>query len=163
MGTQRSRLSAALGQPSQVIQPSLPPPALQEALWTVAQPALPPGRIVPKLATGPPRSTVEKAIEAVPEAEAWPADEAAAQRKQIALLERRLAKLNGLLDTREEEVAQLRATKVEDTGLPSTYREIQGIALDDAQGEAKKEMMSLLFQANLKLHRGISSQTPSGD
>jgi len=154
---QRRRLSTALGQPARV------EPEASGPFWTVARRALPPARINPPAPPGAPELTVEKAIETVRDAGAWPADESPGQRKQITLLERRLAKLNGLLDSHEAELARLRTQETVDTGIASTYREPQGITADDEQGEAKKALMDVLFKANLKLQQGISSQTQSAD
>jgi hypothetical protein len=38
-----------------------------------------------------------------------------------------------------------------DVGVPSIYREVQGLSADAAQHERKREMMRSIFEANLAL------------
>lgn len=75
----------------------------------------------------------------------------AAFRKEIRQLERRLRKMNGLLEDREDELRRLVANGRVDSGLASLYREVQGIRDDSPLAETKREMMSSIFEANRKL------------
>lgn len=101
---------------------------------------------------------LDQAIATVREAGAWPQELSPDYRKKVDLLERRLAKVSGLLESNELEIRRLRQMKATNSGLASEYREVQGIAADDDQAEAKKEMMSAIFGANLKLHERIRAQ-----
>ena len=40
-----------------------------------------------------------------------------------------------------------------DGGISSIYRDVQGVAADDAHQGKKKELMAEIFKANLKLQR----------
>lgn len=79
----------------------------------------------------------------------------AAFRREIELLERRLRKMNGLLEDREDQLRKLVTSGRVDSGLASLYREVQGIADDSPMAETKREMMSSIFEANRKLQRRL--------
>jgi diguanylate cyclase (GGDEF)-like protein len=70
---------------------------------------------------------------------------------KIELLERRVAKLMAMLDVSEEELRRVRSARQVDVGVPSIYREVQGLSSDEAQQERKREMMRSIFEANLAL------------
>lgn len=70
-------------------------------------------------------------------------------RKQIQLLERRLAKMAKLLDDREA-VAAAAAVPV-DEGVASIYSEVQGLTGRGKDVKQKKALMSAIFEANLQL------------
>ena len=72
-------------------------------------------------------------------------------RREIETLERRVAKLKGLLDATEAELEAISKMKGLDSGVASIYRTVQGLREDDANFEAKKEMLTLMFEANLDL------------
>jgi diguanylate cyclase (GGDEF)-like protein len=78
-------------------------------------------------------------------------DEAATYKKQVELLQRRLAKLTESLGLTEQELARVRRMKAVDTGIESVYRDVQGISADGEQSEMKRELMSQIFAANLDL------------
>ena len=42
-----------------------------------------------------------------------------------------------------------------DDGIASIYRDVQGLSSDEANAEAKKEMMAQIFQANVLLRRAL--------
>lgn len=73
-------------------------------------------------------------------------------------LERRVLKLKELLDNTEGELVQLAKQKGLDSGIASIYRTVQGLQGGEADG-AKKEMLSLIFEANLALQKN-SKGTP---
>jgi diguanylate cyclase (GGDEF)-like protein len=79
-------------------------------------------------------------------------------KRQVEVLERRLAKLTSQLGMTEEELKRIAKMKNIDLGLHSIYRTIQGIADDDGQAELKREMMSAIFEANVKLKKRIASE-----
>ena len=151
-GEERRRLSAALGQ----APPAEARPA--QGYWKVKR-RLPPA----KIHSDEPKLDLEKAIQAVRKAGAWPEAESddGQYKKQVDLLERRLAKVSGLLENNELEIKRLRRMKTVETGVASKFTEVQGIAEDDENGETKKEMMSQIFAANLKLHERIKGQASS--
>jgi GGDEF domain-containing protein len=72
-------------------------------------------------------------------------------RRQVDNLERRVRKLSELLNVTEQELKRVAAMKNVDTGIASIYRTVQGIGGDDANAEAKREMMKSIFEANLAL------------
>lgn len=80
-------------------------------------------------------------------------EEAANYKKQVELLQRRLAKLTESLGLTEQELARVRKLKAVDMGVESVYRDVQGLSGDDAQTELKKDLMSKIFAANLDLQR----------
>jgi diguanylate cyclase (GGDEF)-like protein len=79
-------------------------------------------------------------------------------KRQVEVLERRLQKLTSQLGMTEEELKRIARMKNIDLGVHSIYRTIQGIAEDDGQAELKREMMSQIFEANVKLKKRIASQ-----
>lgn len=83
----------------------------------------------------------QKAIQAV----------AAESKKQIDLLERRLAKLTGVLGVTEKELQRVMAMKAIDPGVASIYSEVQGLDLDGEMAETKAAMMTSIFEANVQL------------
>ena len=150
---QQRRLSDTLGQTDFVESRAT------QGFWTVKRRPLPPA----KIHSAKPELDLDRAIQAVQQAGVWPRDDGDKYRKQVDLLERRLAKVNGLLENNELEIKRLRRLKTADTGVASKFKDVQGIADDDQNAEAKKEMMSQIFSANLKLHQRISSQSSSSD
>jgi hypothetical protein len=78
-------------------------------------------------------------------------DELVERDLKIELLERRVAKLMAMLDVSEEELRRVRSARQVDVGVPSIYREVQGLSADAAQHERKREMMRSIFEANLAL------------
>lgn len=78
-------------------------------------------------------------------------DEADQYKREIELLRRRVSKLTESLGLTEAELSRLRSMKSVDDGLSSIYREVQGLSMEDARTELKKELMSSIFEANLDL------------
>ncbi|MEL6712998.1 MAG: hypothetical protein AAFP86_04450 [Planctomycetota bacterium] len=80
-------------------------------------------------------------------------------RRQIEVLERRLAKMARLLEDRDQLLAG-RQAPAEDEGVASIYREVQGIQGRTAEVKQKKALMSKIFEANLDLRKRIISGSP---
>jgi len=80
--------------------------------------------------------------------------------RQIELLERRIAKLTDLLGITEEELKRVAAMKGIDLGLASIYRTVQGLSLEAAQYERKREMMRTIFETNFHLRQKLGDLPP---
>ena len=78
-------------------------------------------------------------------------EDAAAFKREIEQLNRRIAKLTGSLEATEQEIARLRTLKDVDDGVESIYRDVQGLDDSDARAEIKKELMGAIFKANMDL------------
>jgi hypothetical protein len=77
------------------------------------------------------------------------------QQSQIELLQRRLAKLGQSLELTEEELRRVMAAKSIDPGVASIYRTVQGLSVEQADAELKKEMMAKIFEANFELRKQL--------
>lgn len=66
-------------------------------------------------------------------------------------LERRIAKLNQLLDDAELELRRARRGEAIDDGIASIYDGVQGLADDEDDFEKKASLMKCIFEANLAL------------
>ena len=73
--------------------------------------------------------------------------------EKIDLLERRVTKLKDLLDATEQELGRVAASRGADSGVASIYRSVQGLRGDERNFESKKEMLTLIFEANLELQK----------
>jgi vacuolar-type H+-ATPase subunit I/STV1 len=73
--------------------------------------------------------------------------------REIDNLQRRIHKLNESLETTERRLKEVAAMKSIDEGVASIYRDVQGLAEGDSQRERKKELMSGIFAANLRLQK----------
>ncbi|MBL6755464.1 MAG: diguanylate cyclase [Planctomycetes bacterium] len=71
--------------------------------------------------------------------------------RSLLQLNRRIEKLTRSLETTEAEVARLRSAGVEDTGVASVYREVQGLDSGENRADLKRELMGEIFKANLDL------------
>jgi diguanylate cyclase (GGDEF)-like protein len=71
--------------------------------------------------------------------------------RKIGLLERRISKLTGQLVNTEEQLQNVLHMKSVDPGIASIYNSVQGLSSESAQAELKRELMSKIFEANLKL------------
>jgi GGDEF domain-containing protein len=74
-------------------------------------------------------------------------------KRQVDQLERRISKLTSLLGVTEEELARVMALKSIDAGVASIYSTVQGLKSGDPQAEAKKAMMSSIFEQNRAFQR----------
>ncbi|MBC8328826.1 MAG: hypothetical protein H8E31_08775, partial [Planctomycetes bacterium] len=71
--------------------------------------------------------------------------------RELDIAERRISKLAATLKATERNLRKLAESKGFDPGLASIYREVQGLSEEDALAELKREMLSKIFEANLKL------------
>lgn len=76
---------------------------------------------------------------------------------QVELLERRVAKLNRLLEETEAELQRAVRAKVGDSGLASIYEDVQGLDEHDAQYEKKNVLMTAIFEANLQMRAALGA------
>jgi GGDEF domain-containing protein len=74
-------------------------------------------------------------------------------RRQMDVLERRIAKLTSVLGMTEEELKRVMAMKNIDAGVASLFRTVQGLSASDDQAETKKAMMGEIFKANLAFQK----------
>ena len=74
---------------------------------------------------------------------------------EIDQLERRITKLLKSLEDTEKVLERIAAAKDLDVGIESIYRNVQGLGTADDQVEKKKEMMAVIFEANLKLQEDL--------
>lgn len=75
--------------------------------------------------------------------------------REIERLERRIAKLNSALEGAEESVERYRQAGVPEPGVASAFRHVQGLSWDSDHFELKRELMGMIFQANLDLRREL--------
>jgi len=72
-------------------------------------------------------------------------------RERMGLLERRVSKLNSAL-TSTEQALQVLATKAQiDPGIASIFRTVQGISAGTPHQDVKREMLRVIFEANLEM------------
>lgn len=88
--------------------------------------------------------------------EAPAAPEGEPYRQQVGLLERRLRKLTQVLEQQEAMLARMDAGPVEEAGLASVYREVQGLQEGGSGGKRKREMMQKIFEANIELRKSVT-------
>jgi hypothetical protein len=77
-----------------------------------------------------------------------------AAQEQIALLERRMAKLKARLAQAEDDLSRALSGAPVEPGIASIYRSAQGLERGSAQFQKKKGLMDVIFQANLKIQKG---------
>lgn len=73
--------------------------------------------------------------------------------REVENLQRRIKKLTETLETTEQRLQRVAASKNVEQGISSIYRDVQGVRADDSQVERKKELMADLFKANLALQK----------
>lgn len=78
--------------------------------------------------------------------------------RQVDMLERRIAKLTSVIGVTEEELARVMAMKMVDPGVASIFKTVQGLRGDDPQAQAKKAMMSTIFEQNLAFQKSKDAQ-----
>jgi len=77
--------------------------------------------------------------------------------KEIELLERRITKLNRLLEQTEAELQKAIRQRGIDPGLASIYETVQGLDEMDAHYARKSELMHAIFSANLEMRATLDS------
>jgi hypothetical protein len=83
-------------------------------------------------------------------------DSEVAHRRQVDILERRIAKLNVLLAQAEANLLRIAAMKDVDLGIASIYRGVQGLSSKEDALALKKMLMREIFQANMDLKMAIA-------
>lgn len=76
--------------------------------------------------------------------------------EEIDVLERRLQRLKDLLDQAELELHRIAERKGVDAGIASIYRTVQGLTGEEFDYESRKEMLALMFEANVVLQRKMT-------
>ena len=95
---------------------------------------------------------VRVALEELGEMRARALEERRAEsRRETHQLERRIAKLAGLLEQTEGELRRTRAVKAVDPGLASVFAEVQGLDEGDERFAQKQDLMKCIFEANPEL------------
>jgi len=86
-----------------------------------------------------------------------PKTETDATRGAIEILERRLLKLAGALQSQESLLLEMRQGPEEDNGLASTFRGVQGLQGGESEFKRKQELMERIFNSNQELRERITS------
>ena len=73
--------------------------------------------------------------------------------REVENLQRRIEKLTQSLSTTEHRLRQVAAMKNIDDGISSIYREVQGLDEHASDAGKKKELMSAIFAANMRLQK----------
>ena len=133
-------LASHVGTPDAAAPSVTAAPAARRSTPTERPPAPPP-------AAEPARSADEAEVQAKEHA----------YRREIDLLERRLRKVQGLLELREQELRRLFAAGKIDDGLRSIYTQVQGLDADSPMAETKREMMAAIFEANRELQARVKA------
>ena len=81
----------------------------------------------------------------------------------VDVLERRIGKLKEVLDQTEADLRAVAAAKEVDPGIASIYRSVQGLPEEEQDYERKKEMLTILFEANKDLRKDIRKQSQRKD
>jgi len=85
------------------------------------------------------------------------------ERARIDNLERRIAKLTNSIAKTREALAKLSALEDFEPGIPSIYREVQGLTPVDDDYRVKRELLADIFEANVKLQDDLRSLRPEVD
>lgn len=144
--------SAGSGEIRELVVEVTPSPEASSAAAITKPEVGAPGVTVPDVPTEPAPSEAEV------EAQRVLAEEAEALRgrlqnrdREMDVLQRRLAKVNALLDDAETELAVRRKAGPGEDGVESIYRDVQGLDPGDEQREKKGNLMRSIFDANLDL------------
>ena len=79
-------------------------------------------------------------------------DDAGNAAREIEVLQRRIEKLRENISQMERALKELHARSGE-PGIPSIYREVQGLGAAESDYEVKKSLSRIVFEENLKLQR----------
>jgi hypothetical protein len=115
--------------------------------------------VVQELARGATTSeTTQRLMELVMDVVSGERQEAEVARKalhdrEVDTLQRRIKKLNDNLASTEQRLQHVAALKNVDGGISSIYREVQGLGEGAEHAGKKRELMSEIFKANLKLQK----------
>jgi len=76
--------------------------------------------------------------------------------REIENLQRRIAKLTGLLSRTEDELKRIASLKDVEAGVASVYTDVQGLDPTDQAAELKRDLMKKIFDANLELKQAMA-------
>lgn len=99
---------------------------------------------------------VTEASLASAQAEAFSGEE---ERRQVDILERRVAKLKEMLGSTEEELQRLLREKTVDPGIKSIYSSVQGLSSESESHARKKDILGLIYEANVRLLEKLRSDS----
>ncbi len=107
----------------------------------------------------PPREPVVRVVPVPPKVD--PPKEP--KRDALEVMERRLLKLTKALESQESLLLEMRQRGGDDTGLASTFREVQGLPKQDPRFDRKNELMQRIFISNQELRERIISTHKSAE
>lgn len=81
---------------------------------------------------------------------------------EMRALEARIAEQRRLLDASEEELERLLREKSVEPGIASLYRDVQGLDPGERNYQKKKELLAVIYQANVELLRQLEREAGSG-
>ena len=83
----------------------------------------------------------------------------ASQDNEVALLRRRVNKLNASLDQANSMLDRLNAAQAAgEDGVASIYREVQGLRGDEDHYEKRKDLMCQIFELNMEIKDTIDTE-----
>jgi hypothetical protein len=77
---------------------------------------------------------------------------------EIRVLEERIAQQKRLLDASEEELARMVQEKSVDPGVASIYRTVQGLDPSAPDFKKKKELLAVIYRANVELLKELERE-----
>jgi diguanylate cyclase (GGDEF)-like protein len=83
-------------------------------------------------------------------------------REEMRVLEAHIAEQKRMLEASEEELARLLREKSAEPGVASVYRTVQGLDPGDRDYARKKEMLAVIYRANVELLRQLERQAGAG-
>ncbi|MEO6710765.1 MAG: hypothetical protein ABI054_06750 [Planctomycetota bacterium] len=83
-------------------------------------------------------------------------------RREVEMLERRIAKLTQQLEATEADLQRMAETKGIDLGIASIYRSVQGLSPQEEAAALKKDLMQKIFQANFELQQSMEKRSSAG-
>jgi len=78
--------------------------------------------------------------------------------REIRALEGRMTRLRQMVEASEEELARMVTEKSVDPGIASIYRTVQGLDPQERNYSKKKELLSVLYKANVELLRELERE-----
>jgi chromosome segregation ATPase len=93
-----------------------------------------------------------------------PAEPVSPQETELELLQRRVKKLTAQLEETQELLERSRSeSDAMAQGVPSIYREVQGLSGGEDRFELRRTLMREIFEHNLDLRRTLAAQAPPAD
>ncbi len=149
----RAEVTVGVGPALEAAPPNAPDPEppggalgrrLQERLLGIGGPALERADFRQRLIL-----LVLRSIQAAAPAQPASPEEA----EQLDLLRRRLSKLERALEEARAALAKVSTLESVDPGIASIYRTVQGLDANDPRSGGKRQVLELLFQANLEFQK----------